>query len=117
MLLGRFDVCLDGEPVPLGHRSARLVVYLALTGLCPRLVVAEAPWARTSERRALTSLRASGLPVNQAFPRLLSTSYDPLAIRPEVGVDFHAALATLSSVQRGSSDLVAPRHRARDGDG
>ena len=81
MLLGSFELSLDGRRLPLPASGQRLVALLALRGPTGRSRVAGALWPDVAEQRALARLRTTVWRVNQVVPGLVVSPHGELGLQ------------------------------------
>ena len=87
VLLGGWDLVVDGESVRLGGREQRLSALLALTGHRARSQVAGILWPESTDARALASLRRAVLQTQRRSPGLLRADRTSIGLHPDVLVD------------------------------
>ncbi len=110
VLLGRWDLVVDGESVRLGGREQRLSALLALTGRRARSQVAGVLWPESTDVRALASLRRAVLQTQRRSPGLLRADRTSIGLHPDVIVDvdeLQAAAARAGEVEPGQGLLAS----------
>ncbi len=110
VLLGRWDLVVDGESIRLGGREQRLSALLALTGRRARSQVAGILWPESTDARALASLRRAVLQAQRRSPGLLRADRTSIGLDPDVRVDvdeLRAAAARVGEVEPEAGLLAA----------
>ena len=98
VLLGRWDLVVDGESVGLGGREQRLSALLAVTGRRARAQVAGILWPESTDERALASLRRAVLQTQRRSPGLLHADRTTIGLHPDVAVDVDGLRAVTALV-------------------
>jgi DNA-binding SARP family transcriptional activator len=92
-LLGAFELCRDGRPVPLPVNVQRLLAFVGLSNGVSRALVAGTLWPDVTEELALGSLRSAIWRLHRACPGVLQPSRHTLTLDAHVTVDVTEALA------------------------
>jgi DNA-binding SARP family transcriptional activator len=91
VLLGGFELRLDGAPVPLVPSAERLLALLALHGRpVSRMYVAGTLWPDSAEARSLGNLRSALWRVPAPVREAVRSHGDRLWLAPSVAVDVRA---------------------------
>jgi DNA-binding SARP family transcriptional activator len=81
VMLGSFELSVDGRRLPLPTSGQRLVALLALRGPTRRSRVAGALWPDVDEQRALARLRTAVWRVSQVVPGLVVSPHGELGLQ------------------------------------
>jgi DNA-binding SARP family transcriptional activator len=93
VLLGGFDLQVDGRSVPLPRREQRLLVFLALhTRPLARAHIADCLWLDASQGHAHGNLRSALWKLSHVGCPLVAVTAGCLSLDPGVTVDFHRSL-------------------------
>jgi DNA-binding SARP family transcriptional activator len=107
-LVSRFELTLDGAPVPLPMTAQRVLAFLALHNRpLLRPVVAGTLWPETAEARANASLRSALWRLKSCGSAAVNASGTYLRIAPEIDVDLHETLPII----HGLLDRSIPCHQ------
>jgi DNA-binding SARP family transcriptional activator len=113
-LTGGFRLGVAGEPVVIGHSSARLLAYLALAGHpVVRSLAAAQLWPDSSPSRAATNLRTALWRIPVPCDGLVVRRGPELAIDPMVRIDVTELLASASAAAEPPVDVTAVRRLGR----
>jgi DNA-binding SARP family transcriptional activator len=97
-LLGWWDLRRGDDSIPLGRREQRLVALLALTGRRTRGQLAGTLWPESSERHALSSLRAAVWNTRRTAGDVLLAQQHTLALAGHLTVDVNQLMGLASGV-------------------
>lgn len=110
VLLGGFELRLDGHPVPLPSTARRLLVFLALAHRpLARAYVSQSLWLEATERHADGNLRSALWKIGKLGAPAIDMSGGQVCIGAHVNVDFWDSLALARSLlneSRSVEDLL-----------
>lgn len=98
-LLGAWRLHRGETAVAVASREQRLIACLGLLGCRHRSFLAGLLWPKSSESQAAGNLRTAVWCISRAFPHLLSTGADTLALDDSVRVDVSALQQHVATIQ------------------
>ncbi len=113
VLLGEFELVVDGGALAVPCNVERLVAFLAVCGTSqPRAQVAGTLWPEMSDPRAAARLRAVLWRAEQVAPGWVLRDRGRLTLAPDVRVDLHEAVRHAHHVTDADEEALPPGEEA-----